>query len=181
MSTTCTNEDARLVAVTRESARIAPATPDEAILGVLDQPSACAQLGPEFVGFMHVYEAAARVVPHDMTVVDIGASTAIQGWWFADHAGYVACDLPHTSEWDLDFTVLPKGSATYEMDGRDFVREVLPTVRRPFVIVSAVPCDELLDLVATSCPDCLVWYPGHPAYAHGYGRGAGDALTGTIA
>lgn len=135
-------------------------TPDEAIIGIFEQPWAAAQLGPDFLGFMNLYRVCAENAPRSMHIVDIGASTAIQSWFFRDFASYTAVD-PSTSArtGGLDFTIMPENAQGLVMDGDSYL-DAHPARDDQLVIMSAVPAPSLTDRVIETSPHAIVWYPG---------------------
>lgn len=46
-------------------------------------------IGPEFLGFMHVYEPLSKIIPKHWTVVDLGCAYAPQAWYFRNHKAYI--------------------------------------------------------------------------------------------
>ena len=159
----------------REGASLAPSTPDTAIAGVIEQPAASAEFDMTFMGFMDAYAAASEVLPRNLDIVDVGSSTAIQSWYFADFDSYTAIDLPRRGDDDLTFTTLPANARAVFCTGQEFIERCLAELTRPDVICSAVPDESLIELVRSTCENCLIWYPGSALYGHGYASGVRDA------
>ena len=155
----------------RECASLAPATPGAAIAGVIEQPAASAEFDMTFMGFMDAYAAASETLPRDLDIVDVGSSTAIQSWYFADFASYTAIDLPRWGEDALTFTALPENARAVSCTGQEFIERYLTELAHPYVICSAVPDETLIELVRSTCKDCLIWYPGSELYDQGYASG----------
>ena len=158
----------------RESASLAPATPDAAIAGVIEQPAASAEFDMTFMGFMDAYAAASETLPRDLDIIDVGSSTAIQSWYFADFDSYTAVDLPKRGDDALTFTALPKNARAVSCTGQEFIERYLGELEHPYVICSAVPDEALIELVRSTCKDCLIWYPGSALYGEGYASGVCD-------
>ena len=159
----------------RESASLAPKTPDAAIAGVIEQPAASAEFDMTFMGFMDAYAAASEALPRDLDIVDVGSSTAIQSWYFADFDSYTAVDLPGRGDDDLTFTTLPENARALSCTGQEFIERHLGELAHPYVICSAVPDKALIELVRSTCEDCLIWYPGSEPYGKGYASGVRDS------
>ena len=144
----------------REQAELAPATPDAAIAAVLDQPGACAQLSFDFLGFMHVYRAAANVLPRSTRVIDLGAATAIQAWYFVDFASYTAVEPASIDEYGLSPVGLSACGRSVRMRAQEFLKTHAIDPDRDFIICSAVPDKGVLDAVRASGACYIWWYPG---------------------
>ena len=164
-------------ALIRSEARLAPATPDAAIAAVLDQPAASAQLSFDFMGFMDIYAAASRALPRRTRIVDIGASTAIQSWYFADFAAYTAVEPPSLGDWSLSPGLISTNARAVRLRAQEFFEAVALDEGRDFLICSAVPDDEVLPaLQASGCP-FIWWYPGQPVrFAGASGAAVAAAL-----
>ena len=162
----------------RSEARLAPATPDAAIAAVLDQPAASAQLSFDFLGFMDIYAAASRALPRRTRIVDIGASTAIQSWYFADFAAYTAVEPPSLGDWSLSPGLIPTNARAVRLRAQEFFETVALDEGRDFLICSAVPDDEVLPaLQASGCP-FIWWYPDQPVRFAGVSGAAVAAAVG---
>ena len=168
-------------ALIRSEARLAPATPDAAIAAVLDQPAASAQLSFDFMGFMDIYAAASRALPRRTRIVDIGASTAIQSWYFADFAAYTAVEPPSLGDWSLSPGLIPTNARAVRLRAQEFFEAVALDEGRDFLICSAVPDDEVLPaLQASGCP-FIWWYPGQPVrFAGASGAAVAAALDASV-
>lgn len=160
----------------REQAELAPATPDAAIAAVLDQPGACAQLSFDFLGFMHVYRAAANVLPRSVRVIDFGAASAIQAWYFVDFASYTAVEPASIDEYSLSPAVLPACGRSVRMRAQEFLKTHAIDPARDFIICSAVPDEGVLDAVRASGACYIWWYPGGVMECRGAMAGAVAAL-----
>ena len=161
----------------RSEACLASATPDAAIAAVLYQPAASAQLSFDFLGFMDIYAAASRVLPRRTRIVDIGASTAIQSWYFADFAAYTAVEPPSLGDWSLSPGLIPTNARAVRLRAQEFFETESLDEGRDFLICSAVPDDEVLPaLQASGCP-FIWWYPGQPVrFAGASGAAVAAAL-----
>lgn len=164
----------------RELADLAPCTPDAAIAGVLDQPGASAQLSYDFLGFMHVYRAAAAVLPKRARIVDFGAATAIQSWYFADFALYTAVQPASRGAGGLaPVRELPACAMVARTSAQEYLETHGVDAYRDFIICSAVPDDDVLGAVRASGAPFIWWYPGAEAECRGeWGAAVASALSG---
>lgn len=99
-------------------------------------------IGPEFLGFIGVYSALAKIIPRHWAVVDLGCASAPQSFLFQDHARYIGVDLP-PSHYGRDKTERFKAeNATFhEMTIAEFCAECLADLdlKTTFAICSYVP------------------------------------------
>lgn len=100
-------------------------------------------IGPEFLGFMHIYDSLAKVIPKDWTVVDLGCAYAPQAWLFAGHARYIGVDLPWESNWlpaKLERFIAPN-TTIFEMSIEEFIGAHIADLdlKTTFAICSYVP------------------------------------------
>lgn len=162
----------------RELAGLAPGTPDAAIAAVLDQPGASSQLSFDFLGFMHVYEAAARVLPKSARIIDFGASTAIQAWYFADFTAYTAVEPASADEYALAPAMLPVCGRVVRLRAQEYLETHSVDRSRDFIICSAVPDEGVLEGVLASGAPFVWWYPGEAVgYRGAWGRDVADAIS----
>lgn len=128
---------------------------------VLGQPRC--ELDGCFLGFLEVYDAAARCIPRDFTVLDLGCAYAAQCWLFDGHARYVG--------------VGPVGDARFSAPNTEHVVATIQefTARNAELcargdvaaVCSYVPDFAATELAARTFAHCLVVYPGRPLVATG--------------
>lgn len=93
------------------------------------------EIGPEFLGFTHIYFALASIIPKYWTVVDLGCAYAPQALIFQHHKAYIGVDVstkerfsaPNTTHHDMTIAdFVAKHGADFDQD-------------RTFAICSYVP------------------------------------------
>ena len=106
---------------------------------VLDQPRA--QIDSTYLGFVNTYEALARLIPLDWTVVDVGCSYAAQAYYFRKHKAYIGVERRTRP---LTKTFCFQNSEFVWMKGEEFVKSQRHmgqlNLDKTFAICNYVPC-----------------------------------------
>lgn len=87
-----------------------------------------------FLGFTGTYRLLAQLIPTGRTVIDLGCSSAFQGWYFRNHDSYIGVDVGGDY-----FRV--KNGVYYTMTIQEFVEQYreICTGRNVFAICNYVP------------------------------------------
>lgn len=114
-------------------------------------------IGPEFLGFVAIYEHLAAIIPHSFTVVDLGCAYAPQAFLFKDHDAYIGVDLFDGER----FTAL--NTTHYITSIEHFIRDHLHEFEQgnTFAICSYVPpwgADNMM-IARSSFQNVFTYYP----------------------
>lgn len=113
-----------------------------------------------FVGFIDKY--AGLNIPKDFTVIDIGCCQAVQADYFKNHKQYIGVEPDVPPEYCLQ----QDNAVYFHQTAQEFIKDTLPclladglSLKKTFVICSAVPDKEAQRLVAETFPYHRVTYP----------------------
>lgn len=92
-------------------------------------------IGPEFLGFVGIYDHLAQIVPTHWTIVDLGCAYAPQALLFTNHAAYIGVDIFDGERFSAPNT------KHYIMPIEDFIKSHLSDfdLSTTFAICSYVP------------------------------------------
>lgn len=92
-------------------------------------------IGPEFLGFVGIYDCLSRIIPTHWTVVDLGCAYAPQAFFFDSHKAYVGVDFGTKERFGAHNTT------HYDMPISEFVEKHLALFEQntTFAICSYVP------------------------------------------
>jgi hypothetical protein len=98
---------------------------------------AMCDIGPEFLGFVGIYERLSQIIPVDWTVIDLGCAYAPQAFFFEKHREYIGVDLLT----ELEARFAARNSRHYHMAVSEFVERHTGEYRQDttFAICSYVP------------------------------------------
>jgi hypothetical protein len=120
-------------------------------------------IDPTFLGFTEIYKNLAEIIPKGRMVIDLGCGHAPQQWYFRNHRRYYGVDL---TPGFLDLGLPNVRLKTQSIE--DWIREVLPTVRRgsfgsEFAILNYVPDwhGDVGKLTRETFEHLFVFYPKH--------------------
>lgn len=120
------------------------------------------ELELSFVAFIQNYENLKESIPKDFAIIDIGSYQSFQADYFKDHERYIGVEpaVP------LEFRLRQDNAKYYEQSAQQFVMKTLPKLieegfelNKTFVICSAVPDEEVQNLVIKTFPYHRVAYP----------------------
>lgn len=115
-----------------------------------------------FVGFIENYEAIAKITPLDWTIVDFGAATNVQSYYFTEHARYIAVE-PHTMDGKARPMFQPANCEIFRMTAQQFVSKVLPRLNLDLAsticIVNYVPSVQVNEVARSTFPNLYCFYP----------------------
>ena len=124
-------------------------------------------IGPEFLGFVDIYVALAKIIPVHWTVVDLGCAYAPQAFLFKGHAKYVGVDLPGSyfdREGGMTERFVAPNSMFYEMTIADFCERHASEFDQEttFAICSYVPpwYGDNCELARRAFRYVFTYYPG---------------------
>ena len=126
---------------------------------------ASAEIGPHCMTCGNrTYYWLSKTIDKDWTVIDMGCSYNAQSYLFTEHARYIAVDLPFSRYTDFYMErFFAEGTELYEMEGKKWIKEVLPTLEldldMTFCICNYVPDDSLRKLVNETFPNVYNVYP----------------------
>lgn len=116
------------------------------------------ELGPDFLGFINVYQPEAEHIPDDFVIIDFGCYQAVQALYFAEKAGYIGIDngLP------VDARFPQENASYYSCSIQEFIRDVFPFLgiekEKVFAVCSYVPDKEAQQMVLDEFPYHKVVY-----------------------
>lgn len=121
------------------------------------------ELDATYLGFLENYISLQALIPKDFVIIDIGSYQSFQGNCFKGHAAYIGVE-PNV---DLEYRLRQDNAKYYLQTGQQFIKETLPTLidkgldlQKTFAVCSAVPDEQLRELVAETFPFHSVEYPG---------------------
>ena len=139
------------------------------LLGMLPQDqmdrvfaSDLCDIGPDFLGFVGIYDRLAQIIPLSHVVVDLGCSYAAQAFFFNRHFRYIGVDLLTPVE--ARFAAL--NTCHYQTTIREFLAgDIAASLDRRgcFAICSYVPPwgDDNLKLAREAFEHVFTFYPYH--------------------
>lgn len=141
----------------RVTSQLMRTIPREQCLRVFD--SEMCDISPEFLGFVHIYDALAKVIPEEWTIVDLGCAYAPQAFLFTRHERYIGVDILTPIE-----NRFSAGNTEHHFCSiRDWISRNQEIVRSRcvFAICSYVPNWEGDNgaLVRGAFRNCFVYYP----------------------
>ena len=108
----------------------------------------------DFAGFTAQYEALAKIIPLDCTVIDFGCYLAPQCYFFRNHARYIGIDVIGMKRFRMSNTT------HVVMDIRSWLtRYADKYTYKTFAICNFVPAFEEVELVKRHFKNIFVYYP----------------------
>lgn len=115
------------------------------------------EIQPDFLGFVDIYEALARIIPHHFNVVDLGCGYAPQAFYFERHKSYIGVDFGDFDRFSGSNTTHHKQTIQSYIEGLSDI----PLDGPSFAICSYVPCWHGLSkkLITDTFEDVFMFYP----------------------
>lgn len=134
--------------------------PKDQIDRVLNQKNA--DIEPEMLGFVHIYEHLSKIIPEHFTVVDLGCDYNAQCFLFPNHKKYIAVDNFNDTE-----RFISDNCKIYKISIARFIKNHLKdlNMKETFAICSYVPPwgDDNMKLVRENFKNVFTYYP-HGGY-----------------